>query len=237
MKYKWSRLLLFPMVIGLMDLQYRPLPEGDDYPDDENQNKIVRRKNTMANTNAATKVITGKARLSYCNLFQPRAAEEGQDAKYSCTILLPKSDKETAARIKAAIEAAKVAGVDLLKDKNGKMPATVKTPIHDGDGEKPNGGECGEECKGHYVINASSKTKPGVVDKNCNEILNSTEIYSGCYGRVSINFYAFNTKGNKGIAAGLNNVQKLADGDYLGGRSRAEDDFEPVADEDDGLLG
>lgn len=189
----------------------------------------------MAMTNKDTKVVTSKVRLSYCSLFQPRAAEEGGEEKYSCTILIPKSDKATIAKVKAAIEAAKAAGADKLKDKNGKMPATVKIPVHDGDGEKPNGGEYGEECKGHYVINASSKQKPGIVDSQLNEIIDSTEVYSGCYGKVSINFYAFNTKGNKGIASGLNNVQKIADGDYLGGRSRAEDDFEVENEED--LLG
>jgi hypothetical protein len=192
----------------------------------------------MAITNTDTKVVTGKVRLSYCNLFQPRAVEEGQDEKYSCTILVPKSDKATIQKIKAAIEAAKQAGADKLKDKSGKMPTTVKTPIHDGDGEKPNGGEYGEECKGHYVINATSKQKPGVVDKSLNEILDSTEVYSGSYARVSVYFYAFNTAGNKGIACGLNNVQKIEDGDYLGGRSRAEDDFDAYDDSgDDGLLG
>ncbi len=173
-------------------------------------------------TNKDTKVVTGKVRLSYCNLFKPRAVEAGQEEKYSCTILVPKSDKATIQKIKAAVEAAKQAGATTF---GGKVPANVKTPIHDGDGEKPNGGEYGDECKGHYVINASSKQKPGIVDVKCNEILDSTEVYSGCYGRVSINFYAFNRSGNKGIACGLNNVQKLADGDYLGGRSRAEDDF------------
>lgn len=191
----------------------------------------------MATTNKDTKVVTGKVRLSYCNLFQPRAVEEGQEAKYSCTILVPKSDKATIQKIKAAIEAAKLAGADTLKDKNGKVPASVKTPVHDGDGEKPNGGEYGEECHGHYVINASSKQKPGIVDIKLNEILDSTEVYSGCYGKVSINFYAFSKSGNKGIACGLNNVQKIADGDYLGGRSRAEDDFEAMDDEEDDLLG
>jgi len=189
----------------------------------------------MAITNKDTKVVTGKVRLSYCNLFQPRAVEDGQEPKYSCTILIPKSDKVTIQKIKAAIEAAKQAGISSVF--GGKLPPNLKTPIHDGDGEKPNGGEYGEECKGHYVINASSKQKPGIVDKNLNEIIDSTEVYSGCYARVSINFYAFNKSGNKGIACGLNNVQKLADGDYLGGRSRPEDDFDPVDDdEDDGML-
>jgi len=189
----------------------------------------------MAITNKDTKVVTGKVRLSYCNLFQPRAVEDGQEPKYSCTILIPKSDKATIQKIKTAIEAAKQAGISSVF--GGKLPPNLKTPIHDGDGEKPNGGEYGEECKGHYVINASSKQKPGIVDKNLNEIIDSTEVYSGCYARVSINFYAFNKSGNKGIACGLNNVQKIADGDYLGGRSRPEDDFEPIYDdEDNGLL-
>lgn len=187
----------------------------------------------MAITNKDTKVVTGKVRLSYCHLFQPRAVEDGQEAKYSCTILIPKSDKVTIQKIKAAIEAAKQAGVTVF---GGKIPQNLKIPFHDGDGEKPNGGEYGEECKGHYVINASSKQKPGVVDKNLNEIINSTEVYSGCYARVSINFYPFNKSGNKGIACGLNNVQKLADGDYLGGRARPEDDFEPVHDEEENDL-
>lgn len=188
----------------------------------------------MATTNKDTKVVTNKVRLSYCNLFQPRAVEEGQEAKYSCTILIPKSDKVTIQKIKAAIEAAKQAGASVF---GGKVPANIKSPVHDGDGEKPNGGEYGEECKGHYVINASSKQKPGVVDSRLNEILDSTEVYSGCFARASINFYAFSKSGNKGIACGLNNVQKIADGDYLGGRSRAEDDFEAVEDDEgDGLL-
>lgn len=188
----------------------------------------------MPITNKDTKVVTGKVRLSYCNLFQPRAVEEGQEAKYSCTILIPKSDKVTIQKIKAAIEAAKQAGISNVF--GGKLPPNLKTPVHDGDGEKPNGGEYGEECKGHYVINATSKQKPGIVDKNLNEILDSTEVYSGCYAKVSINFYAFSKSGNKGIACGLNNVQKIADGDYLGGRSRPEDDFEVEEDEEDGLL-
>lgn len=181
--------------------------------------------------NNDTKVRTNKVRLSYCNLFSPKADDEGVE-KYSCTILIPKSDKETIQNIKAAIEAAKRAGADKLKDKNGKIPNTVKASLHDGDGEKPNGGEYGEECHGHWVINASSRQKPGIIDRYKNEITDSTEVYSGCYGRVTISFYAYNTKGNKGIACGLGNVQKIADGDYLGGRSRAEDDFDEYEDDE-----
>ncbi len=187
----------------------------------------------MATTNKDTKVVTGKVRLSYCNLFQPKASDDGQDAKYSCTLLVPKSDKITIQKIKAAVEAAKQASASVF---GGKVPTSLKTPIHDGDGEKPNGGEYGEECKGCYVINTSSKQKPGIVDSSLNEILDSTKVYSGCYGKADINFYAYNRNGNKGIACGLNNIQKIADGDYLGGRSRPEDVFDVIEQEDDGLL-
>jgi hypothetical protein len=96
----------------------------------------------------------------------------------------------------------------------------------------PNGGEYGDECKGHYVLNASSKNKPGVVDAALQPIIEPTEFYSGCYGRASLNFFAYNQAGNRGIGCGLNNLQKLADGEPLGGKSRPEDDFSDEADDD-----
>jgi hypothetical protein len=177
-----------------------------------------------------TKVVTGKVRFSYCNIFQPRAISEGQDEKYSLCILIPKSDKATLNKIKAAVEAAKQAGASLW---GGKIPPNLKTPLRDGDVDRPDQ----PEYQGHYFLNASSKQKPGVVDKHVNEILDQSEVYSGCYGRVSINFFAFNQAGNRGIGCGLQNVQKLADGEMLGGRSRAQDDFDTVDDEDDDFLG
>lgn len=176
--------------------------------------------------NTDTKVITGKVRLSYVHVFEPSAIDDSQEPKYSTAILIPKTDKETLRKIKAAVEAAKVAGQAKW---GGKIPGNLKTPLRDGDEERPDQ----PEYAGHYFLNASSKTKPGVVDARVQPILDSSEIYSGCYGRVSIIFYAYNTAGNKGIACGLNNVQKLADGDYLGGRSRAEDDFDAVDDFND----
>lgn len=180
----------------------------------------------------STKVITGKIRFSYCNLFNPRAGVGGGDPKYGACLLIPKSDKKTCNAIKAAVEAARLGSASLF---GGKVPNSLKSPVHDGDGEMPNGGEYGPECKGHLVINASSKQRPGVVDRNCNEILDQTEFYSGCYGRASLNFYAYNTNGNKGIACGLNNVQKLAEGEALGGRARAADDFADDFDDDDDI--
>lgn len=180
----------------------------------------------MVTTNVDTKVITGKCRLSYVYLFQPRPGEDDQDPKYSVCLLIPKSDKQTLKKIKAAVEAAKLAG----KNKwDGKIPANLKLPLRDGDEERPDQ----EEFVGHYFLNANSTQQPGIVDKNLQPILDSSEVYSGCYARASVNFFPFNTKGNKGVACGLNNIQKLADGDYLGGRSRAEDDFDAMDDEDD----
>lgn len=179
--------------------------------------------------NTDTKVVTGRVRFSYVNVFQPRAVEEGQEPKYSVSILIPKSDTQTLAKIQRAIEAAKKQGLSLW---GGKVPANLKLPLRDGDVDRPED----EAYAGHYFINATSKMKPGIVDANLNEIIDSTEFYSGCYGRASINFYPFNKAGNRGIAAGLNNLQKLADGDFLGGRSRPEDDFEPVGDDTGGLL-
>lgn len=180
----------------------------------------------MAVTNIDTKVITGKVRLSYAHLFKPVAIDDGQEPKYSVCLLIPKSDKQTLKKIKAAVEAAKQAGASKW---GGKIPNNLKMPLRDGDEERPDQ----EEYAGHYFLNANSKQAPGIVDKSLQPIMDSTEVYSGCYARASINFFAFNTAGNKGIACGLNNIQKLEDGDYLGGRSRAEDDFDAMDDEDE----
>ncbi len=184
---------------------------------------------TQAQTKPNTKVVTGKIRMSYVNVFEPRAIAEGQEKKYSLCVLIPKSDKETLRKIKAAVDAAKQAGMSLW---GGKIPPNLKLPLRDGDVDRPDR----PEYAGHYFLNASSKQKPGIVDKNLNPILDQSEVYSGCYGRVSLNFFPFNQAGNKGIGCGLQNIQKLADGEPLGGRSRPEDDFDVVDDDDDDFL-
>ncbi len=182
----------------------------------------------MANkTNAAsTKVVTGEVRFSYAHVFEP-ASIEGSEPKYSVSILIDKNDKKTLSRVKAAIEAAKQAGLSKF---GGKIPANLKLPLRDGDTER----EDDEVYAGKYFINANAKTKPGIVDKGGNPIIDSTEFYSGCYGHASVTFYAFNTSGNKGIACGLNNLMKTHDGEMLGGRASAEDDFADLIDEDFG---
>jgi hypothetical protein len=185
----------------------------------------------MANVKAArtgTKVTTGKVRLSYAHLFEAHAIE-GNDPKFSVAIIIPKTDTDTLKAIKEAVNEAKEVG----KTKLGKITANLKTPLRDGDIEKPDD----ENYKNSYFLNASSKNKPGVVDQNVHAVLDATEVYSGCYGRLTLNFYAFSASGNKGIAAGLSNVQKLADGGPLGGFTRAEDDFEAVGTDDNSFLG
>lgn len=176
----------------------------------------------------STKVITGLVRFSYAHLFEPAAVDEGGDKKYSVAIIISKSDKDCIARIKAAIEAAKEQGKS--SKFGGKIPANLKMPLRDGDAERPED----EAYANAFFINCTSKQKPGLIDRDKNAILDQADLYSGCYGRVSINFFPFDAKGNKGIAAGLNNVQKLKDGEPLGGRSSAEDDFaDDVEIEDD----
>lgn len=181
---------------------------------------------------AATKVITDKVRFSYAHVWEPVSNEEGGKAKYSVALLIPKSDKKTVAAIHAAVEAAKQQGK--ASKFGGKIPSNLKLPLRDGDEERGDD----ETYAGHYFVNASAISKPGIVDKNRNAIMDKDEFYSGCYGVASVNFYPFNTNGNKGIACGLNNLMKLADGEPLGGRLSAEDDFEGVeiSDEESDLL-
>lgn len=168
----------------------------------------------------STKVITGKVRFSYANVFEPTAIQDGQTPKYNVSIIISKSDTKTVEAIKKAIEAAKEAGKSKIADKNGKIPVNLKTPLRDGDEERPND----PAYENSYFINANSERKPGIVDRDLNPIMSRDDFYSGCYGRASINFYAFNVN-SKGIACGLNNLQKLEDGERLAGGSSAEEDF------------
>lgn len=177
-----------------------------------------------------TKVITGKeTRWSYANVWEPKSINGGTP-KYSVSLIIPKSDTVTVQKIKAAIEAAYHEGESKLKG-NGKTVPTlsvIKTPLRDGDAERPDD----EAYANAYFINANSATAPGVVDLDRNPILSRSEVYSGVYGRASINFYAFNSNGNKGIACGLNNLQKVRDGVPLGGKVSAENDFATEDDDD-----
>lgn len=182
----------------------------------------------MATTASDTKVRTGTVRLSYVHLFEPYAQDGDSEEKYSCVILIPKTDKKTLGAIDKAIKAAAEQGKNSKFD--GSIPKNLQITLHDGDEEGDL--EKNPEYEGHMFMSISSKTKPGMVDKEVEPITDSTELYSGVFARVSMNAFPYNYKGKKGVSFGLNHVQKVKDGDYLGGRSRAEDDFEPIEEED-----
>ena len=185
----------------------------------------------MAKVINPTKVITGvKTRWSYANVWQAKSINGGTP-KFSVSLIIPKSDTKTVTAVKNAIQAAYDEGQSKLKGSSKSVPAlsAIKNPLRDGDVERPDDAAY-KDC---YFINANSATAPGIVDAARNPIIEHSEVYSGVYGRASINFYAFNSNGNKGIACGLNNLQKISDGEPLGGKTRAEDDF---ADEDEDFL-
>lgn len=176
--------------------------------------------------NIATAVLTGEVRLSYVNLTAPRMSKQGGEPKYSVTLLLPKSDFATKADLDASFRAAYDEGVS--KKWGGARPV-AKPVIYDGDGIRPNGLPFGEECKGHWVFTASSKNKPQVVGiDNINCDLAPKDIYSGMYARVTLNFFAYDTAGSKGVGCGLGNVMKTRDGEPLSGGASAASDFAGV---------
>lgn len=181
-------------------------------------------------TNPA-KVVTGKdTRWSYANVWEPKAIGEGSTEKYSVSLIIPKSDTVTIEKIKKAIEAAYFEGEAKLKGTSKVLPAltAIKYPLRDGDIDRPED----PAYANAYFVNANSVTQPGIVDGALNPIIERQEVYSGVYGRASITFYAFNSNGNRGIACGLNNLQKLRDGEPLGSVSTPDQDFAAVESDD-----
>lgn len=177
-----------------------------------------------------TKVITGvNTRWSYANVWDAKSINGGTP-KFSVSLIVPKDDTVTVNKIKSAIQSAYEESQSKLKGNGKTVPAlsVLKTPMRDGDLERPDD----EAYANSYFINANSAEAPGIVDADRQPIIDRSEVYSGVYGRASINFYAFNSNGNKGIACGLNNLQKMKDGEPLGGKSRAEDDFATEAEDD-----
>lgn len=183
----------------------------------------------MAKIISDVKVITNLVRFSYLNVFEPQKNKENPEepGKYSVSLIIPKADKETVKLVKQAIEAAKLQGK--ANKWNGKIPTNMDVVLHDGDEERPDD----EAYKNAYFLSAKCNEKPGLIDINKNPITDSRELYSGCYGRASVSFYPYLANGKKGIACGLNNLQKIKDGEYLGGRSSAEDDFDDDWENDD----
>ncbi len=185
---------------------------------------------------SATKVITGKHTVfSYLTVNDPRVPLGGGTPKYSVSLIIPKSDTETVEKIRKAIRAAYEEGQNKLRGALKSVPALedIRSPLRDGDKDRKGDPAYADS----WFLNASSDDKPDVVDAHRRFITNTRELYSGIIGKASINFFAYNVNGNRGIGCGLNNLQKLRDGTPLGSRSRAEDDFEDEdVDEDDDFL-
>lgn len=175
-----------------------------------------------------TTITTGRVRFSYCHIFTPTKAPGSDQEKYSLSVIIPKKEKATLEKIQKAIDEAKKLGASTKW--NGKIPAKLHTPLRDGDEERPDD----PAYANSYFFNCSSKNKPGVYDEFVEEIIDPSIVYSGCWGRVNINFFPFDTNGNRGIAVGLNHVQKLSDGEPLGGSAPSAK--EAFGDGDDDLL-
>lgn len=173
--------------------------------------------------NISTRVII-PCRFSYLHCWEPDSVNGG-DPKYSVSAIIQKNDAKTVNAIRKAIERAKQ---ESMSKWGGKIPPNLKTPLRDGDIDRPDD----EAYAGCYFLNANSRQAPQVVDANVQPILDQSEVYSGCYGKISVTFYGYNSNGNRGIAAGLGNIQKLKDGESLGGRTTAADDFKTEADDD-----
>ena len=176
---------------------------------------------------SATKMVI-PCRISFANIHEPKAVNGG-DEKYSVSCLIPKSDEKTIGKIKKCIEAAKEDGK--TRKWGGKIPPNLKLPLRDGDIDRPDD----ENYEGCFFVNATSKDAPQVVDRKVQPILDPMMVYSGCYCNVSINFYAFNANGNRGVAAGLGNIQFVRDGERLSGKASADADFDALEDDEDVL--
>ena len=165
-----------------------------------------------------TSGMTPKARIAWPNIFQPRLNDLNGKMEYSCQLLIPKGEEGLEAMKEAAHAAA-------VKKWGSKIPAGIRSPFRDGDDEK----EEMEDYEGMIFVNMKSNDQPGVVDEDVNPIIEPKELMPGDYVRCTFNAYAYDAKGNKGVAFGLRNVQKVGQGTPLkGARTRAEDDFGPV---------
>lgn len=169
-----------------------------------------------------TSVRLGEVRFSYTAVFQPKKNDDGTPSKYGVCIIIPKEDTETVNLVKEAIDAAKQRGK--MEKWGGKIPANVNSCLRDGDIDR----EDDEAFAGCYFLNASSRNKPGVKvleDGVVSDALDEEDFYSGCYGAVTLDFFPYESSGNKGVGAGLNNVIKTRDGDRLSGGRSADEDF------------
>lgn len=184
--------------------------------------------NNQAQKNFAPTKLVIPCRISFANIWEPKAINDGEE-KYSVSCIIPKSDEVTIAKIQQAIEAAKEDGK--TRRWGGKIPPNLKLPLRDGDIDRPDDDSYADAM----FINATSKDAPQIVDRKKQTITDPMMVYSGCYCNVSVNFYAFNANGNRGVAAGLGNVQFVKDGDRLSGKASADADFDELDDDEDVL--
>ena len=175
----------------------------------------------------STKVVTGTVRFSYLTVFTPRAFAEGSPETYSVVLLIPKEDKKTIRKIKDAIDEEIQEGMSSFW--KGKKPSNLWNPLRDGDEEKA---DEHPEYAGMYFLTAKSTTKPILLDRDGEELFDQSEMYSGCWGRANVNFYAFDNK-TKGVGVGLNALKKMRDDEPFGNAMTAEMAKDSFEDEDD----
>jgi len=170
---------------------------------------------------APIKVVTGKCIIAHPSLFSPRPESSEIDAgKYTCMVIIKKSDSETAEKLKKAVN-------DAIKAQwPDKVPSGLTKPVKDGDEKYAEDEKKYPYLKGTYYLNVKTTTRPKVFDGNVTEIIDPTEVVSGDYAKVSMNFKGFDKAGNKGVGVYLNAVQHLGRGPVVIGGGNAADDFE-----------
>lgn len=171
------------------------------------------------NESSSSGIKTDIGRFSYFFCSKPN-----KEGKYSTCFIFPKANKDKFKNVAQAIinSAAAKHGKDM-----SKWPKTLKCPVRDGDEERD-----GDEFKESFFFNCGTNRVPGVVDKNLKPIMEESEAYSGCYGRLSVNFYYFDKEGSKGVGCGLNNVMITKKGERIDGYVTAENDFSDFSNDD-----
>lgn len=180
-----------------------------------------------------TRVVTGKVRLMFPNLFKPVALREGQEPKYSVMVVIPKSEKDTLKKLRDAEAEALRQGIEQKwggKKPRNLAPSIIKDADEDGTAE-----DYPDRANTYYLTtSAASRFKVGVVDRQKQEVMDESEVYSGAYARVSMTAFPYDAQGNRGVSFGLNNVQMLGGGERLIGGPSAEDEFDEWTEDDDG---
>jgi len=173
----------------------------------------------------AVKMMLKNVRLSYANLFEAKENKSG-DLRYSTALLIPKDHPQ----IDDLIANVNKVGEEKFGKKWETMVKKNGLPVKDAD--EDGSADDKPEYEGQFYINTSSKRRPQVVDRQVQPILDDSEIFSGCYANVSIAIFAFDVPENKGVSFGLNNVQKVKEGERLGGAPNADEEFEAMEDDD-----